>query len=106
MMTCLNIGIAGHFHLGAGMGDGTSARRPNLVLVFPQGAAPKRRRLWLPLLCPAVELVLAQLDVERSLLGIEDDHVAVAEEPDRTADGGLGPNMSDAKSARGAGEAP
>src|SRR6516162_1481366 len=99
-MPCLNIGIAGHFCFRAGMGDGACPRRSNLVRIFPQRSALKRSRLRTPLFRAAVELGLGQFDVESPLLGIEHDHVAVADKPDRTADGSLGPNMAYAKAAR------
>ena len=47
----------------------------------------------------------AELDVERALLGVEHDHVAVAQKRDRSANRGLRPDMADTESARRAGEA-
>jgi hypothetical protein len=48
---------------------------------------------------------LVELDIERAGGGVDDDHVAVAQQADRAADRRLRPDMADAEAARGAGEA-
>src|SRR5581483_9921539 len=100
----LHVRIALDFHARSGMGHGAGTRRTDLVCVFPQIAASELRRLRLPSLGPGRELGLGQLDIERALLGVEHDHVAVPDKPDRTAHGRLGADMAHAEAARRAGE--
>src|SRR3990172_8082423 len=101
----LHISIARYFHACAGMGHGTGPRRPNLVRILPQIPALERDRPRLPRLRTLFQLSLVKLDIERALLGVEHDHVPVADERDGAADGSLRPDMADAKAARGAREA-
>src|SRR5580693_4034948 len=104
MRAALGIRIARLLGTAARMGHRAITRRPDLLGVFPQIARPIFLGARLPGLGAGGELGVAQLDVQRALLGIELDDVAVANEPDRTAHGGLGPDMADAKAARRAGE--
>src|SRR5262245_12676859 len=60
----------------------------------------------LPRLGPRRELTLAELHLEGASHRIYRDDVAVAEEPDRPADGSFRTHMADAKTPRRAGEAP
>src|SRR5580658_2339651 len=103
-MAILDIRITRLLGTAARMGHRAIARRPDLLGVFPQIA----RRIFLGARLPGFgaggKLGVAQLDVEGALLGIELDDVAVANEPDRAAHGGLRPDMADAKTARRAGE--
>src|SRR5207344_1667870 len=103
---CLNICITRYFHASAGVSDGASSRRTDLVRIFPQIPALERVRPRLPCRFSLIELSLAELHVERALLGIEHDHVAVAKKCDRAAERGLWPDVADAESARCPGEAP
>src|ERR1700675_1915217 len=85
----LGIRITRLLGTAARMGYRAIARRSDLLGVFPQIA----RRIFLGSRLPGLgagsKLAVAQLDVERALLGIEFDDVAVANEPDRAAHGGL-----------------
>src|SRR5580692_12453603 len=98
----LDIRIALFLGRSARMGERAETRRTHLLGVFPQIAGPEFLRAWLPFLLPLIEFALRQLDVERSLHGIELDDVAVAQKRDRSADRGLGTDMADAESAGGA----
>src|SRR5580693_53817 len=103
-MAALGIRITRLLGTTARMGHRAIARRSDLLGVFPQIA----RRVFLGARPPGFgaggELGVAQLDVERSLFGIELDDVAVADEPDRAAHGSLGADMADAEAAGRAGE--
>src|SRR5271169_6574289 len=96
----LGIRITRLLGTAARMGHRAIARRSDLLGVFPQIA----RRIFLGSRLPGLgagrKLAVAQLDVQRALFGIELDDVAVANEPDRAAYGGLGTDMADAKTAR------
>src|ERR1700685_882109 len=100
----LDVRITRLLGTAARMGHRAIARRPDLLGVFPQIA----RRIFLGPRLPGFgaggKLSVAQLDVQRALFRIELDDVAVADQPDRAAHGGLRPNMADAKTARRAGE--
>src|ERR1700730_6181658 len=104
MRAVLGIRIARLLGTAARMGHCAIARRSDLLGVFPQIA----RRIFLGARLPGFgaggKLGVAQLDVQRTLLGIELDDVAVSDQPDRTAHGGLRADMADAKTARRAGE--
>src|SRR6202043_1002126 len=100
----LRIRITRLLGTAARMGHGAIARRPDLLGVFPQIARPIFLGPRLPGFGAGGELAVAQLDVQRTLLGIELDDVAVANEPDRAAHGSLGPDVTDAEAARRAGE--
>src|SRR5262249_34728695 len=63
----------------ARMRNGAIARRPHLLGVFPKIARSNIKLARLPGLGPHVELGRRERDVERSLLRIESDHVAVAQ---------------------------
>src|SRR5262245_29023539 len=89
----------------ARMRNGAIARRPHLLGVFPKVARAKSLLAGLPTLGPRIELGRRKRDVERSLVGIEGDHVAVAQERDRPANRSLRPDMADAETAGRAGEA-
>src|SRR5580704_10612427 len=104
MRAALGIRITRLLGSTARMGHRAIARRPDLLGVFPQIARAIFLGARLPGFGAGGKLGVAQLDVERALFGIELDDVAVANEPDRTAHGGLGPDMADAKTARRAGE--
>ena len=55
---CLNICITRYFHASAGVGDGASSRRTDLVRIFPQIPALERVRPRLPRRFALVELGL------------------------------------------------
>src|SRR5262249_2497356 len=91
--------------LGAArMRYGSAARVADLLGIFPQIARGEIRRPHLPAGAARVELGLVELDVERALVGVDVDDVAVADERNRAADGRLGPDMADAEAARCAGK--
>src|SRR5262245_40322599 len=102
----LNIRIANKFRLPARMSDGAVARRTYLIRKLPQrstGVGIERR---LPCRSPLFECGRIDLEIERTVLGVHHDDIAVLNEADRAADGGLRTHMADAEAARGAREAP
>src|SRR3984957_674722 len=103
-MAALGIRITRILGTAARMGHRAITRRPDLLGIFPQIARPIFLGARLPGLGAGGKLGVAQLDVQRALLGIELDDVAVTKKPDRTTHGGLRPDMADAKTARRAGE--
>src|SRR5262245_49961090 len=104
LTTALDVRIARLLSRPAGMGHRAFARRPDLLGIFPQIAGRELGRPRLPGLRPALEFGLAQIDLEHAFVGVDGDDVAVAHMRDRSADGGLGADMSDAEAAGGAGE--
>src|ERR687897_443995 len=58
----------------------------------------------LPFALARFPLRVGQPHIERAVLGIEFNDIAIAQKPDRPARRGFRPNMADAKAARGAGE--
>src|SRR5579863_8789073 len=103
-MRALDIRIARLLSRRARMGDGAVAGRSHLLGVFPQIAGGVFACARLPFLPPPLKLILAQLDVERPLVAIELDDIAVADQRDRAADCRFRTDMADAEAARGAGE--
>src|SRR5438552_8368894 len=101
----LNVRIARFLGRPAGMGHGAVARGPDLLGVFPQISGGEFGTSRLPGFCPRIELCFRQLDVEDAFIGIEHDEVTIVQQPDRTADRGLRPDMAYAESARSAGKA-
>src|SRR5690349_5088602 len=92
------------FRLAARMGDGSL-----LGIAHGLGVAPDRARLIvmlarLPGLAPRYHFAFADRDADDALLGIDGDHVAILDQPDRAADGGFRPDMADAEAAGSAGE--
>src|SRR4051812_42586858 len=78
----------------------TAAGGADLLGVFPQISRGEIRLARLPAGGALVELGLAELDLERALLGVDRDHVAVAQQPDRTAHRRFRPDMTNAEAAR------
>src|SRR5580700_1788416 len=103
-MAALGIRITRLLGTAARMGHRAIARRSDLLGVFPQIAGRVFLRARLPVLGARGKLGVAQPDVQRALLGIELDDIAVADQPDRAAHGGLRTDMADAEAARRAGE--
>src|SRR6516165_11445071 len=60
----------------------------------------------LPRPVPLGQLGIAQCYVDRALLCVDRDRLAVADQTDRPADRGLRPDMADAEAVRGAREPP
>ena len=87
------------------MRDGALARRPDGLGVFPDRARVVPRRAWLPLRPPLGQHRVVKPDRNRSGLGIDVDDVAIVDQTDRPALGGLGSDMTDAESPRSAREA-
>ena len=81
------------------MDDGAVASRADGLGVAPQRARGEIGRTRLPFLAPRRQLAFAQVDRKLALHGIDDDRIAVLQQRDRTADGGLGADMADAESA-------
>src|SRR5579885_1012280 len=101
-----DVRIAIRFGSAARMGDGALERVADLLGVFPQIARRVAVLARLPLTLALGEFLGRQLDVERALLGVDLDDVAVADEADRPADRRFRADMADAEAARRAGEAP
>src|SRR5260221_10036300 len=101
----LNIRVDMRLGLGAGMGHGALLGVADGLRVFPQGARLVVVPARLPFLAARRQLGIAELDTERAGLGVQGDDVAVAQQPDRTADRRLGSDMADAEAAGGAGAA-
>src|SRR3972149_181457 len=89
----------------ARMGHRAIDGRTHLLGVFPQITGTEFGLARLPLRLALGEFVIRKLDVDRALVGIEFDDVAVADQGDRPADRRLRPDMADAEAAGGAGEA-
>src|SRR5262245_9694783 len=80
---------------------GTAARIADLLGVFPQITRGEIHLARRPGGAALVELGLVELNLERALLGVDRDDVAVAQQPDRAAHGRFRPDMANAESARG-----
>src|SRR6185312_6528214 len=89
----------------ARMGHSAIARGADLLGIFPQIAGGEFLAPRLPFLGAAFEFGRRQVGVERTLLGIERDAVAVADEADRPADCGFRTDVADTEPARRSGEA-
>src|SRR5215469_14813810 len=101
----LDIGVYMGLRFASRMGDGAL-----LGVAHRLGVAPERPRLVvmaarLPRLAALGQLALAEIDLERALLGVEADDVAVLQQADRAAHRRLRPDMADAEAAGGTGEA-
>src|SRR5579862_5062238 len=79
------------------MGDGSLARRPDLLSIFPDVSGGKSGRTRPPIGTAPVELGRVEPNLERTLVAVDRDDVAVAQMGDRTADRRLGPDMTDAQ---------
>src|ERR1700722_6280106 len=101
----LEIGKSGGFPLGAGVNH-----RAFFSVAHGLGITPQRARLIfglprLPCLAPLGQFLVRELDRERAVDRVHHDDVAVLQQADRPADRRLGTDMSDAETARAAGEA-
>src|SRR5689334_15393919 len=92
-------------HLCAGMRHRALLGIADRLRVFPERARLVFVLPRLPALAPLGELGLAELDLDRALLGVDRDHVAVAQQGDRPAHRRLRADMADAEAARRAREA-
>src|SRR5262249_31313797 len=90
----------------ARMGDGAVDCRPDLLGVLPQITGGELPLARFPILAPPLQLLCGELHIQRAFFRIDLDDVAVAQQPDRAAYGGLGSDVADAKPARRAREAP
>src|SRR5262249_12504334 len=88
------------------MGHRPHARRPDLLAVLHQLPGCELGLARSPRFGACLDLGIRQLDLEGALHRIDGDDVAVAHMRDRAADGGFRPDMTDAETTRGAGEAP
>src|SRR5947207_8424463 len=77
---------------------------PHLLGVFPDIAGAELALPRLPILPAVGELLCGELHIERACVGIDLDDVAVAQQGDRTPDGGFRADMADAEAPRGAGK--
>src|SRR6187551_2011556 len=98
--------IADFLGLAARMGHGAVDGGPDLLGVFPQISGGEIGLARLPAVLPPRQLLIGERDVDRAVDGIDGDHVAVAQQRDRSAKRRLGADMADAKATRRAGEAP
>src|SRR5690625_2862354 len=89
-----------------GMGDRTLLGRSHRLLVTPERTGLEVVLAGLPLLAAGFQLLFRKLDIEHTLLCIDDDDVAVAQQSDGPADCRLGTYMPDTEAAGGTGKAP
>src|SRR6185312_1176556 len=100
----LAVRIALRLRRRAGMRHRPVTRLTDLLGVFPQRAGTEMCLARLPLGLALGELLGADVAVDRALVGVDGDDVAVAQKPDRTADRRFRADMADAEPARRAGE--
>src|SRR5215831_15001914 len=93
------------FLLGPGMRHRAGDRGSHQLGVLPQGARGVAVLPGLPRLAPLLQVLVAEVDREAALDGVDGDHVAVLEQADRAADLRFGADMADTEAARAAGEA-
>src|SRR5262245_54179436 len=87
------------------MGDRAAHGRSHLLGVFPQIAGAVLVLPRLPFLLAARQFGCVQVHIDGAGHCIDGDDVAVAQEPDRSAEDRFRTDMADAEAARGAGEA-
>ncbi len=81
----------------AGMGDGAEMSRPDHGGVFVQRAGPPRGIIaWSPRRPAAGELVVRNAEGDRARRAVDPDRVAVLDQRDRPAGGGLGARVTNA----------
>src|ERR1043166_2650958 len=102
----LHVRIARLLGRSARMGHGAVERGPDLLGVLPQIPGGVLALAGFPILPPLLQLLCGELHIQRAFFRVDLDDVAIAQESDRAADRGLRPDVADAKSERGAGEAP
>src|SRR5688572_2808830 len=94
--------------MGLGMRAGLRYRalggRADGLGVFPDRAGLVVVGAGLPGLAALLQLGLGQAHIERALVGVDVDDVAVLDQADRAADRRLRPDMADAEAAGTAGE--
>src|SRR4029077_14265188 len=91
----LDIRGAANLAAGAGVGKGAEVGVADRARVAPEDTRAEGLGARLPGLALLGELGLAQLDVDRARFGVDSDHVAVLEQPDRPTDRRLGPYVPD-----------
>ncbi len=87
------------------MGHSAKPRRADLICEFSDCTAGVGIRRAFPLGPPAFELRLIDLEIKRSLNGINRNYVSVLDKSDGSADSRFRADVTDAEAARGAGEA-
>src|ERR1044072_5268325 len=92
--------IADLLGLAARMGHGAIDGGPDLLGVFPQIAGGETGLARLPAVLAAIPLFVGPRNVDRAGDGIDRDHVAIAQQRNRSAQRSLGTDMADAKAAR------
>src|SRR4029077_8744288 len=92
--------------LPARLGHGPLVRVAYGLGIAPDGTGLIIMAPRLPGLAPRRHIAVADIDVENTLLRIDVDDIAVLDQADRPAHRRLGPDMADAKSARGARKTP
>src|SRR5215469_6234584 len=92
-----NIGVAAHLFGGAGRGNCPVARGPDIFRITPQRARTEGARFRLPRLATYGKLGVGQFDVQRAVLGIDGDDIAVAQERDWSTVSRLRSDVADAQ---------
>src|SRR5689334_17008760 len=82
------------------MGHGAVPCWPDIAGEFPDRARAVAMVARLPMLLPLGQLAVAQMNRKRALLGIDLDHVAVAQQPDRAAHRCFRTDVTDAETPR------
>ena len=96
-MVGLDIRIAMGLGRPSWVGDGTAFGGADRLRVFPQRAGIVVGLAWFPVLTTRFKFGIRKADCELSCDGVELDDVTVADQADRAADGGFGPDMADAE---------
>src|SRR5262245_31919800 len=95
-----DVRVATNFLIRAGSRDRAVARGTHVPRITPKRAGSERSRLRLPRRAPLREFRVGKFHVHGSLLGVDHDDVALAEETNGSAFGGFRPDMANAESAR------
>src|SRR6185369_8348594 len=99
MSAVLDIRINMCLRFAAGMGDGTLLRIADGLSIAPYGTRLIVVLARLPGLAALGQFLVAKIDLQRALLGVEADDIAILDQPDRPADRRFRPDMADAEAA-------
>src|SRR6266702_5430600 len=103
-MARLDVRITLFLVRAARMGYCPTDRWSNLLSIFPERTRRMVSRASAPFGLALSQLIVAQLYVKGASDRVDLDDVAILQQSDRAPNGGLGPDMADAKAAGGAGE--
>src|SRR5690242_4469302 len=92
-----NIRVAVRLRLCAGMRDRAEVRRTDQLRVFPDCAGIVVGLSRLPGGTACGQLGVRQLDVDRALLGVDHDGIAILQQRDRSTDRSLWSDVADAE---------